>query len=152
MKKIIAAALLTLARSSVGAWAQGTPPPSDIARDRQEVRADLEEMQTLDAKHADAVKDLNAQEKAAMEAVKDDASLTPERRKEQLAAVRENFNARRRTLNETFRADKRKILADLKKDRADIRKDEGGLRAERRGLHRNMRREMRERREAGGRR
>lgn len=148
MKKIIVAALLTLARGSVGAWAQGAPP-SDIAKDRQEVRADLEEMQALDAKHAGAVQDLNAQEKTAREAVRDDKSLTPEQRKEKLAAIREDFNARRKTLNETFRADKRKILADLKRDRADIRKDERELRAERRDLHRHMRHEGRE---AGGRR
>ena len=86
MKTLAAVVLLALTQSPLSAWAQGAG----------DVRDDLKQMQALDAKHADAVQDLNAKEKAAMEAVKDDKSLTPEQRKEKLAAIRADFQVQRR--------------------------------------------------------
>ena len=123
MKTMIIAAALALAGSSLGVRAEGpsdgdaaggkatdiAKDKADLAKDVQDVRSDLKQMQTLDAKHVDDVQALNAKEKAAMQAVKSDATLTPEQKKEKLAALRTDFNAQRRALNETFRADKRKI-------------------------------------------
>lgn len=112
-----------------------TPPASS------DVKTDHKDMQALDAKHAADVKDLNAKETAAMQAVKDDKTLTSAQRKEKLAAIRGDFKTQRKALNATFRDDKKKIQGDMKKDRADSRKEARDSRVERQERHEGVRHE-----------
>lgn len=147
MKKNISLLLLSLMLVPGFALAQDTSgaqkPPAG-----SEVKNDLKDMQALDAKHVDGVKDLNAREKAAMQAVKDDQALTPAQRKEKLSAIRGDFRTQRKALNETFRADKKKIHGEMKADRAEVRKEAREGRKEAREA-REERREQREQRQEG---
>jgi len=147
----LAAAALAL---STFAFAQHPPPSTadpDVQRDKRElqearqdiredvkdIRQDQAEVKALDAKHADAMRDLNAKEKAAIDAIRDDKSLTPDQKKERIAQLRAQFDSERKALNEKFRADKAVLHKDLKADRKDLRRDERRLRQERRDLRRD---------------
>lgn len=133
MKKNVS--LLLLSWMLVAGLALAQDPAMKTPPAGADVMADRKDMQSLDAKHADGVKDLNAKEKAAMQAVKGDKTLTPAQRKEKLSAIREDFKTQRKALNQTFRADKNKMHGGMKKDRADGRKEARDSRGERQERH-----------------
>ena len=108
---------------------------TDLKKDAADIKADKTDIKKLDAEHSEAVKDLNAKEKAAIAAARADKSLTKDQLKAKLADIRKDFKAQRTALNDKFRNDKKKALGDLKKDKKDARKDRKDLNKDRKDLH-----------------
>ena len=107
----------------------------DIRKDRQEIRKDVKEIQDLNAQRSDAVKDLAAKEKAEMEAVKTDASLTAEQKKAKAQGIRKSYRDQRREAGRKLHEEKRQLKGDIHKERQEIRGERQKLREERRERH-----------------
>jgi len=99
--------------------AQQTSP--EIKPQRQELKADAKDMRSLDRQQAAAMKDLVVREKAAIDAVKADASLAPAQKKEKIAAIAKDYGLQRRDLNAKHHEDRRKLRAAMRKDGQDKR-------------------------------
>lgn len=115
-----------------------TAPPAEIQKDKAEVKKDVKEIQGDKQKLADINKleqadrkDLNAKEKAAVDAVKTDAALTPAQKAAKISALRKDFNAQRKAVTEKYQAERKAAKSEINKDRKDIHADRKDLHKDR---------------------
>lgn len=146
MKTSIAATLLLIAglaaaqtnNTNTPPAAPSTPAPEvqklnqDIKADHQDIKADRTAIRADWEAQKAQMKDLNSQEKTAMEAVKNDTTKSMADKRTAIKAIHADFKGKKDALRQKMRSDRMAKRADIVKDHKDIHQD----RVERREIKR----------------
>jgi hypothetical protein len=132
MTKTLAAVLL-LAAGFVAAQTPSAPdsaPPAsikkldqDIRVDRKDIRDDKRSIRRDNAAQRAQIAELNVQEKAAMDAVTSNATLSQPDKNAAKRKIHADFKAKKDAIRAQMKADRKSKRADISAERGEIKKD-----------------------------